>query len=254
MSYSPPLTKSFHYDTFFFFFIWHKCLLDQELICQLFLFWFLFSFSFYTFFLKTRVCSSLRLFCRSGGAFVIRVFHYAERLIQKQTFIHFFFFLLSHSSLSCISLSVEIVLFFHRRSLDLRCLSKTNMNFFFFESWSNFMPQCAKCACQHWAEASEVHQPALIYFFIVSSFYLFNSVYRFLSNLHPLTICFWSLFLLYFFFFFCLPDLEDLRACPFDATSSHFACYCYWATRKKRKKRLYSRQTIHCFFCCCCFF
>lgn len=91
MSYSPPLTKSFHYDTFFFFFIWHKCLLDQELICQLFLFWFLFSFSFYTFFLKTRVCSSLRLFCRSGGAFVIRVFHYAERLIQKQTFIHFFF-------------------------------------------------------------------------------------------------------------------------------------------------------------------
>lgn len=63
------------------------------------------------------------------------------------------------------------------------------------------MPQCAKCARQPCS--SEVHQLALF-----CHHFTFNSVYRFLSNLHPSTVCFWS-----FYFFFLSAKLGGLRAC-----------------------------------------
>lgn len=106
---------------------------------------------------------------------------------------------------------------FHRCLSDLQCLSKIWFFFsFFFLSWSNFKPQCTKCACMHQVLSSSTWP-----FFII---FPLNSVYRFLSNLHPSTICFWS-FLLLCPFFVC--QTWRTASLPFDATSSHaFACYC----------------------------
>lgn len=67
--------------------------------------------------------------------------------------------------------------------------------------------------------SSEVHQLALFF-----HHFTFDSVYRFLSNLHPSTVCFWSFFFLLFIF---VCQSWRIASLPFDATSSHaFACYC----------------------------
>lgn len=69
-----------------------------------------------------------------------------------------------------------------------------------------------------------------------------NSVYRFLSNLHPSTICFGS-FCLFFFFFFLSAKLGGLRACRL--TPPHLMRLLVIVLSNIR---LYSLQTIHCFF------
>lgn len=79
-----------------------------------------------------------------------------------------------------------------------------------------------RCACRHWVCCSQAHP--LAPFYII---FTLNSVYRFLSKLHPSTKCFWSFF---FFFppFLCLPNLEDC-----DATSSH-ACFFFCVEQEKK--------------------
>lgn len=63
-------------------------------------------------------------------------------------------------------------------------------------------------------------------------------MYRFLSNLHPSTIWFWSFFLS----FFCLPNSEDLRACRL--TPPHLMRLLVIVLSNKRRCSL---QTIHYF-------
>lgn len=90
-----------------------------------------------------------------------------------------------------------------------------------------------KCARMHQV-GYKVPQLGLFHHFSL------NSVYRFLSNLHPSTICFWSF---YYFALFCLPNLEDCEPAVWRHLISCVCLLMCWAT-----KRLDSSQTIHCFY------
>lgn len=99
------------------------------------------------------------------------------------------------------------------------------------------MPQYTECACKHKVYSCEVHQLGPFF-----HHFTLNSVYRFLSNLHPSTICFGSFYLFFFFFFFLSAKLGGLRACRL--TPPHLMRLLVIVLSNIR---LYSLQTIHCF-------
>lgn len=92
-----------------------------------------------------------------------------------------------------------------------------------------------KCACKHQVYSSEVHQLALF-----SSFYVEFSVQILVK-----TASIDNMFLVFFFIFsfFCLPNLEDCEPVVWRHLIS-----CVLLVIVLSNNRLYSLQTIHCFY------
>lgn len=93
-----------------------------------------------------------------------------------------------------------------------------------------------KCACKHQVYSSEVHQLALF-----SSFYVEFSV-QILVKTASIDNMF-LVFFFYLFFFFCLPNLEDCEPVVWRHLIS-----CVLLVIVLSNNRLYSLQTIHCFY------
>lgn len=127
-----PAYKSFHYETFLFF-IWHKCLLDQELICHF----------FYFIHFSENVCDcflDLESFCHPFFFFLNFGEAYSENF-------HLLFFFCYHTQYPMHSLSVKI---FYFSSLFIR-FAVFCVKYDFWKVDPTFTAAVAhtRCACRH---------------------------------------------------------------------------------------------------------
>ena len=158
-------------------------------ICCIYVYTYIYIILFFFLFWKqefAQVSNCFVFFCFSfflhSEGFVMRVFFISERHSQKK--------LSSVAYFCCQTQYITCSLFFCQslsrpRSLDLQCLSKLS----FLKSWSNFMPQYTKCACQAISIPATslkfiVHPHPSFFLFLLHRF-TFNSVHGFPSDLHP---------------------------------------------------------------------